>query len=788
MSTIIKYSFDTTRDFMSKVKSSYEQCLTETLLFEDWKCMAFPNLLNNPKSFRVVPYKYGTEIRVAPSAVEMLEIIKQHEKEAQEIELNAPPEKQDFLKSELYRKILQPKAVFTIPEPLTVPGVLEGKEIHVPIWFDTTMKGINVRLGFEKLDSAKPASIPLSDAPVHMMLGGITGAGKSVALNDIICSLLLEYAPWELELVLADFKIVELSRYANRIPTPHVSIVAATSSTEFALSTFDFIIKEMNARQEVFTKCGVQNIKDFREKFNLCLPRVLFIADEFVQMFENIKVAEQNGNDNASEQKRLILSDISAIARLGRSQGVHMLLSSQNMDGVLDDQTAGQFSAGATLAATPAVSNTLIGNPAGSLLQGKGKAFTNLNKNEKDPKGNVLVRVPYIVSDISEEDASKGKLSYLQELLKQMYDNAVALGVARQPYYYNENETLSRKLMYDALVECMNYMKDPHEITEVDNELFKKEAFARIPLGREVAYTQELACPLTLKFKQGNNLLIHADDFLTKIYICKLIAEGLSYYAKKYVIASTDESILRSIDFDKLIGDRVVANTDITGSLPKRYINMASTRRNLLDLQNLFTTKGDGSWDTEVALQYVYSLSADMRGKPDSQVFVGPVMEANPDFENMDIRSFVADHFAEQDESIHNLFIDVLDMYVSYYKSFKKLTHNFIDRLCASSFEPIVVWWLGAENFADVKDLQNKRNLKGYLAMSCQVGIFNVLVPSLRCEAISDLAESCNYILEKCDKRFFLDVNLPRNININKNSYQMHDRVTKVNKIVRLYS
>ena len=72
--------------------------------------------------------------------------------------------------------------------------------------------------------------------------------------------------------------------------------------------------------------------------------------------------------------------------------------------------------------------------------------------------------------------------------------------------------------------------------------------------------------------------------------------------------------------------------------------------------------------------------------------------------------------------------------------------------------------------------------------MSCQVGIFNVLVPSLRCEAISDLAESCNYILEKCDKRFFVDVNLPRNININKNSYQMHDRVTKVNKIVRLYS
>lgn len=787
MSTIIKYNFDTTRDFMTKVKASYEQCLTETLLFEDWKCMAYPNLLQNPKNFRVVPYKYGTEIRVAPSAVEMLEIIQQHEKEAQEIELNAPPEKQDFLKTELYKRILQPKNCFTINEPLTVPGILEGKEVQVPIWFNTTMKGVNVRLGFEKLDSAKPASIPLSDAPVHMMLGGITGAGKSVALNDIICSLLLEYPPWELELILADFKIVELSRYANRIPTPHVSIVAATGSTEFALSTFDFIIREMNARQEVFTKCGVQNLKDFREKFNLCLPRLLFIADEFVQMFENVKVSEQNGNENAAEQKKLILSDISAIARLGRSQGVHMLLSSQNMDGVLDEQTAGQFSAGATLAATPQVSNTLIGNSAGSLLQGKGKAFTNLNKNEKDPKGNVLVRVPYIVSEISEEEASMGKLSYLQELLKQMYENAVALGVAKQPYYYNENETLPRKLMYDALVECMNYMKDPHELTEVDNELFLKEAFARIPLGREVAYTTELACPLTLKFKQGNNLLIHADDFLTKIYICKLIAEGLSYYANKYVIASTDESILRSIGFEKLVGDRVQMQTDITGSLPDRFINMVASRHIMLNLQNLFTTNGDGSWDTLTALQYMYSI-VDAKTKPDVQEFTGPIMEANPDFENMDIEGFVEDHFAEQDESIRKHFIEVINKFVSYYKPFKRLTHNFIDRLCASSFEPIVVWWLGAENFTDVKNRDRVRNLKAYLDSSCQVGIFNVLVPSLRCENISGLAESCNFVLEKCDKRFFMDVGLPRNININKNSYQMHDRVTKVNKIVRLYS
>jgi hypothetical protein len=132
--------------------------------------------------------------------------------------------------------------------------------------------------------------------------------------------------------------------------------------------------------------------------------------------------------------------------------------------------------------------------------------------------------------------------------------------------------------------------------------------------------------------------------------------------------------------------------------------------------------------------------------------------------------------------------MNVLGKFVSYYKPFKRLTHDFTEKLCASSFESIVVWWLGAENFSDVKDPTQKRYLKAYLETSCQVGIFNVLVPSLRCENITELAGACNYVLEKCSKNFFLDVGLPRSININLNSYQMHDRVTKVNKIVRLYS
>lgn len=789
MSTIVSYDFEQVRQFISKVVVNYQENLTQALTFEDWKCMAFPALYKNPSAFKVIPYKLGTTINVAPTAVEMLKIIKQHQDELQYIELNEPPEKQDFLKSQVFRKIFVPKYSFALDSIPTVKGILDGKECDVPIWFNTTMKSVNVRLGFDKLDSAKPGAIPLSDAPVHMLLGGITGAGKSVALNDIICSLLLEYPPWELSLILADFKIVELSRYANRIPTPHVKIVAATGSTEFALSTFDYIIDEMNARQEVFTACGVQNIKDFREKFNLCMPRILLVADEFVQMYENIKNSEQKGNDQAQEMKMQINAALSGIARLGRSQGVHMLLSSQNMDGVLDEQTAGQFSAGATLAATPQVSNTLIGNSAGSTLHGKGKAYVNLNKNEKNPDDNVLVRVPYIVSEISEEEASQGKLSYLQELLKQMQDAASLVGYSSIPYYYNENETLPRKLLYDALDDCKLYMLQPDEGSDVANQIYKQQVFARVPLGREVMYTTEKSASLSIRFKRYNNLLINADDVLSKYYICMLIGEMLSHFSDAFVLVSADEVLLRQTNLQAYCTQQDIrCEIDSTGSIPRRYINMVAARQSLLDLQNYLTTKnGTGAWEDSLALEFAYNRVAGKQKPPLASLeafFVSKGLDS--------IRASYVEEiklaFPTLDEGSRHVYESTIVGYAQFYDSFKKLTNNFSNTLCAGSFEKIVIWWLGADMISGLDTYETKNELAVFLSSSCQVGIFNVLVPSLRCTALDKFAAACNFILERCSKQFFLDVGLPRKININANSYQMHDRELGINRIIRFYS
>lgn len=789
MSKIPIYKLTEVQNFMSRAKKQYEKIMSQPLDFEEWKCLAYPTLLREPERFEVTPIKFGEPIRIAPSGMELLKILEQHTEEINAIKTTVSADQQDAEITKLLKQLFKPKMEFTLAEPLTIPGTFidRGKQVtlDVPVWFNSTVKCVNVRLGFANLDASTPASVPLGDKPVHMMLGGMTGSGKSVALNDIICSLLLEYPPWELSLVLADFKIVELARYANRIPTPHVKLVAATGSTEFALSTFKYLTDEMNARQKVFTAAGTQNLKDFRKKFNLCMPRILLIADEFVQMFENVKIAVENGSENADEVEKSIKNAISAVARLGRSQGVHMLLSSQNLDNTLDEQTTGQFAAGASLKATPSVSKALIGVEDGKNIRFKGRALTTLDKTGTGAL--TQVRVPYIESEPKVVDGVEQK-TYLLSLLETLNGLATSLDYKSEPFYYNEQDTIPKKFYYDSLAECKRYMENPDEGDSIRNELYKSQTFARLPLGRELAYTEELAYAISLQFKKEHNLLINADDNITKVNIVRLIGEGLAAYSKKFVIAYSDVALYKQANLEEFAGDAVSVEVDSTGGVPLKYLNMAQSRRELLNVQGLFDTKSEGHWDDEQALVFEYNLLKSSRSLPLAEV--QEILQGKyADLVNGDIERI----FSEANTKLEGSDLDFVESLLAKWRSLRStyaaLSNNFTQRLSSRSFASIVVWWLGVDGFENIQVSDVWKSVQAYLSSSCQVGIFNVLVPSLRCDKISPLCAACNFILEKCGKQFFVDAEItPKIPNINENSYQVFDRSVRTHTIVRVYS
>ena len=55
----------------------------------------------------------------------------------------------------------------------------------------------------------------------HLLIAGATGAGKSVGLNTIICSLLYKVTPEEVKLIMVDPKRIELSTYDGIPPFDH---------------------------------------------------------------------------------------------------------------------------------------------------------------------------------------------------------------------------------------------------------------------------------------------------------------------------------------------------------------------------------------------------------------------------------------------------------------------------------------------------------------------------------------------------------------------------------------
>jgi S-DNA-T family DNA segregation ATPase FtsK/SpoIIIE len=118
----------------------------------------------------------------------------------------------------------------------------------------------------------------------HLLIGGTTGSGKSVAINAIIMSILMRATPSEVRMILVDPKRVELTLY-NGIPHLYVPVVTDAQQAAGALA---WAVVEMERRLKVFEKHGVKNIRQFNSK----------VAEEL----------ERRAKEEEEEKKRLALA------------------------------------------------------------------------------------------------------------------------------------------------------------------------------------------------------------------------------------------------------------------------------------------------------------------------------------------------------------------------------------------------------------------------------------------------------------------------------------------------
>jgi len=106
-----------------------------------------------------------------------------------------------------------------------------------------------------------PVTVDLAKMP-HLLVAGATGAGKSVSINAMICSLLLKSSPEDVRLIMVDPKYLELSGY-NGIPHLMLPVVTDPAKANTALH---WAVREMERRYQLLADMRVRDIRTYNRK------------------------------------------------------------------------------------------------------------------------------------------------------------------------------------------------------------------------------------------------------------------------------------------------------------------------------------------------------------------------------------------------------------------------------------------------------------------------------------------------------------------------------------------
>jgi S-DNA-T family DNA segregation ATPase FtsK/SpoIIIE len=216
-----------------------------------------------------------------------------------------------------------------------------------------------LRLGLGRDVSGRPISTDLVMMP-HLLIAGTTGSGKSVCVNALIASLLLQNSPEALKLVMVDPKRVELTFY-NGIPHLLAPVVV---DLERVVPALQWVSREMDERYRKFSREGVRNIAEFNTRMQAAGQRgmnyLVVVIDELADLMML-----------APDETERVLT---RLAQLARATGIHLVIATQRPSvDVITGLIKANFPARIAFAVASSVdSRVILDQPGAERLLGRG--------------------------------------------------------------------------------------------------------------------------------------------------------------------------------------------------------------------------------------------------------------------------------------------------------------------------------------------------------------------------------------------------------------------------------
>ncbi|GAB2025400.1 type VII secretion protein EssC [Lactovum odontotermitis] len=213
----------------------------------------------------------------------------------------------------------------------------------------------------------------------HALVGGTTGSGKSEFLTTYLLGLAVNFSPEDIGMLIIDWKGGGIANTLEKLPHFMGAITNLDGAgTERALAS---IKAELEKRQREFAAFGVNNINAYMSLYKRRhenkpdvnypeqpIPHLILVSDEFAELKANVPE---------------FLDELTSVARIGRSLGVHLILATQKPSGVVNDQIeANSRSKIALKMASEQDSNELLKTHDAAHITQPGRGYLKVGENE----------------------------------------------------------------------------------------------------------------------------------------------------------------------------------------------------------------------------------------------------------------------------------------------------------------------------------------------------------------------------------------------------------------------
>ncbi|MDO4640740.1 MAG: DNA translocase FtsK 4TM domain-containing protein [Neisseria sp.] len=205
------------------------------------------------------------------------------------------------------------------------------QEIFSSAVFNDAKSKLTVALG--KDIAGVPVVGDLAKMP-HLLVGGMTGSGKSVGVNAMIMSMLFKATPEEVRFIMIDPKMLELSVYDG---IPHLLCPVVTDMRE-AGQALNWCVTEMEKRYRLLSHVGVRNLEGFNKKVEEAkasgkpLPNPFSLNPDNPEPLEKlplIVVVIDELADLMMTERKAVEQQIARLAQKARAAGIHMIVATQ---------------------------------------------------------------------------------------------------------------------------------------------------------------------------------------------------------------------------------------------------------------------------------------------------------------------------------------------------------------------------------------------------------------------------------------------------------------------------